>query len=114
MQAQLAREAGIMPAGSAVIPGGDRGTAIVGEITVQVLRESFPQWRIFSHSGAWWAVRGGPVRLDGPESLLRRAITARDLAGLAEKLCLQERLDRLDPQELAAVHRDMTLPYAPG
>jgi hypothetical protein len=35
-----------------------------------------------------------------------------DLTGLAEKLCLQERLARLDPQELAAVYEDKTLPRA--
>jgi len=45
-------------------------------------------------------------------SLLLRCITAVDLTGLAEKLCLQERLDRLDPQELAAVYEDKTLPRA--
>jgi hypothetical protein len=64
--------------------------------------------------GQWWALRGGPVRLDGPESLLLRCITAVDLTGLAEKLCLQERLDRLDPQELAAVYEDKTLPRDRG
>jgi hypothetical protein len=65
-----------------------------------------------SQAGQWWALRGGPVRLDGPESLLLRCITAAELTGLAEKLCLQERLDRLDPQELAAVYDGKTLPRA--
>lgn len=63
-------------------------------------------------TGQWWALRGGPVRLDGPESLLLRCITAADLTGLAEKLCLQERLDRLDPQELAVVYDGKSLPLA--
>lgn len=79
---------------------------------MQALRESFSQWRIFWQLGKWWALRGGPVVLDGPESLLLRVITACDLTGLAEKLCLQERIDRLDAQELAAVYQDMTLPRA--
>lgn len=87
-------------------------TAVVGEITVQALRETFPQWRIFWQFGKWWALRGGPVVPDGPESLLLRCLTACDLTGLAEKLCVQERLDRLGPQELAAVYQDMTLPRA--
>jgi hypothetical protein len=38
----------------------------------------------------------------------------RVLTGLAEKLCLQERLDRLDPQELAAVYKDKALPVHRG
>jgi hypothetical protein len=105
--ARLAHE----PSTGGVICGEESANA-VGEITVQALRESFPQWRIFWQAGEWWALRGGPVRLDGPESLLLRCITAADLTGLAEKLCLQERLDRLDPQELAAVYEDRALPRA--
>jgi hypothetical protein len=89
---------------SATGPAADSG------ITLQVLRTAFPEWRISRQSGAWWALRGGPVHLGGPESLLRRAVTACDLTGLAEKLCVQYRLDRLDPQELAAVYRDLALP----
>jgi hypothetical protein len=91
---------------------GEDAPAAVGAITVQALRESFSQWRIFWQLGKWWALRGGPVVLDGPESLLLRVLTACDLTGLAEKLCLQERIDRLDAQELAAVYQDMTLPRA--
>jgi hypothetical protein len=84
-----------------------------GEITVQALRMAFPEWRIFQQYGGWWALRGGPVRLDGPESLLLRAVTARGLTAMTEKLCVQDHLDRLDPQELAAVYRDMALPALP-
>jgi len=110
VQALPRRDAGTTPEASTV--GRDEESADAGKITAQALRESFPQWRIFWQAGQWWALRGGPVRLDGPESLLLRCITAVDLTGLAEKLCLQERLDRLDPQELAAVYEDKTLPRA--
>ncbi len=112
MRASLRYDTGTTPVASAAARGEEPAAAVAGEITVQVLRESFPQWRIFWQAGQWWALRGGPVRLDGPESLLLRCITAVDLTGLAEKLCLQERLDRLDPQELAAVYEDKTLPRA--
>jgi hypothetical protein len=93
---------------------GERASAAFGGITLTMVRESFAQWRIFGRPGQWWAVRGGPLALSGPESLLLRAITARDLTELAERLCLQHRLDQLDAQELAAVHRDMALPGPPG
>jgi hypothetical protein len=83
---------------------------MAGEITVGTLGATFPQWRIFGACGLWWATRDGLVSLDGPKSLLRRLISAPDLTALAEKLCLQEYLDRLDPQELAAVYRDVALP----
>jgi len=112
VRASLRHDTGTTPAASAAGGGEKPAAAVAGEITVQALRESFPQWRIFWQAGQWWALRGGPVRLDGPESLLLRCITAADLTGLAEKLCLQERLDRLDPQELAAVYEDKTLPRA--
>jgi hypothetical protein len=111
VRAPLQQDAGTTPAASTAGCAEEPANA-AGEITVQALRESFPQWRIFWQAGEWWALRGGPVRLDGPESLLLRCITAADLTGLAEKLCLQERLDRLDPQELAAVYEDKTLPRA--
>ena len=111
VRAPFEQDAGTTPAASAVGFGKESAYA-VGEITVQALRGSFPQWRIFWQAGQWWALRGGPVRLDGPESLLLRCITAVDLTGLAEKLCLQECLDRLDPQELAAVYEDKTLSRA--
>jgi hypothetical protein len=87
-----------------------RDAPILGGITLGVLSAAFPHWRIVERSGLWWALRGGSVSMEGPESLLRTAITAQDLARLAEKLCLQEHLDRLDPGELATVYRDMTLP----
>ena len=112
VRALLRQDAGTTPAASAVGRGEESADAVVGELTVHALQESLPQWRIFWQFGKWWALRGGPVRLDGPESLLKRVLTARDLAGLAETLCLQVRLDLLGPRELAAVYQDMTLPRA--
>lgn len=81
-----------------------------GEITEAMLRETFPQWRIFGHLGAWWAARPGVRKDDGPESLLLRVVTAPDLTSLADRLCLQEWLDSLSPEQLAAVWRDMAAP----
>jgi hypothetical protein len=85
--------------------GGVLDVASLGEITAEMLREVFPQWWIFPGDGAWWAVRGGIQAKTGPESLLMRALTATDLALLADKLCLQEWLDGLDSAELEAVYR---------
>jgi hypothetical protein len=90
--------------------GGERESAAIGGITVEALREAFPRWRIFWQAGLCWGVRGGPVQVHGPQSVPLRAITAPDLSGLAERLCLQERLDQMGQEEPAAVHRDMTLP----
>jgi hypothetical protein len=101
----------------AIAAGGSAGQghgtpAMVGlaELTVGVLRAVFPQWHIFGESGKWWAARGGLVAWDGPRSLIRHVHTAPHLAALAERLCLQEYLDSLDPEELAAVWQDMALP----
>jgi hypothetical protein len=113
VRAPLRRDTGTTPAAGAVgSRGEEHAAAVVGAMTVQALRESFSQWRIFWQAGKWWALRGGRVVLEGPESLLLRVLTARDLTGLAEKLCVQERLDRLGPRELAAVYQDMVLPRA--
>jgi hypothetical protein len=72
---------------------------------VGMLRETFPEWRVFEHGGVWWATRGGIQVWDGPRSLLLRSLTAPHLTVLAEKLCIQEWLDRLDDEALAAVYR---------
>ena len=69
MRASLRHDTGTTPAASAAGGGEKPAAAVVGEITVQALRESFPQWRIFWQVGEWWALRRGPVRLDGPEYL---------------------------------------------
>lgn len=82
-----------------------RDIATLGEIRPEVVRAAFPAWRIFSTGGTWWATRGGPQAWTGPESLLMRVLGAADLTGLAERLCLQDWLDRLDPVALEAVYR---------
>lgn len=89
-----------------------RDAASLGDVTPDMLRETFGGWRVFESGGVWWAIRGGKVAEGGPESLLRVAIGDRRPAGLAEKLCLQEWLDNLGPGELAAVWRDVALPAA--
>jgi hypothetical protein len=97
------------------VSGGEvRDLAALGEITPQMLRDTFPKWRVFESGGVWWALREGKAEEDGPRSLLRIVIGARDVPGLAEKLCLQEWLDGLDPAELDAVWRDVALPEVPG
>jgi hypothetical protein len=93
-----------------VTAGEIRDVAALGEVTPEMLRGAFPRWRVFESAGVWWAVRGGMSVPDGPGSLLRVALGARDLAGLAERLCLQEWLDGLSPVELEAVWRDAALP----
>ena len=75
-----------------------------------MLHETFPQWRVFTSGGVWWAMRPGVLAHDGPGSLLRLALGAPDLPGLAEKLCAQQWLDMLSPEELEAAWRDMALP----
>jgi hypothetical protein len=80
------------------------------DITVEGLRETFSRWRIVHADGAWWAVRGGTVTWDGPDSLLLRVITASDLPGLAERLCVQEWIDGLDEAALAAVYQHRSMP----
>ena len=93
---------------------GMRDLANIGEITPTILRKTFPSWRVLCDLGAWWAIRGGQVAQHGPESLRRCVLTAPDLTALAEKLCLQQWLDGLDDDGLAAVYRDMMLPETAG
>jgi hypothetical protein len=85
----------------------------LGEITVGMLRATFPAWRVFEHVGAWWAVRPGIEKFDGPESLRVRAVTAPDLTSLAERLCLQDWLDGLEDDELERVYRGDVAESAP-
>ena len=92
---------------------GMNDVATLGEITAEGLRETFPRWRIFSTAGVWWAMRGGLQERYGPRSLLLRAISANDLTVLAERLCLQEWLDGLDDEALAAVYRGTPMGSAP-
>jgi len=89
--------------------------ASLDHIDACTLRVAFPGWRIFHDTdGTWWALRAGQERQEGPESLLSRTLRATSPLALAEKLCLQEWLDELDWEQLAAVYRDMELPGAAG
>jgi hypothetical protein len=90
--------------------GDPRDAGSSGEITAQELRAVFPQWRIFRAAGAWRAIREGTAKFDGPKALIQHVHTAPDLITLADKLCLQEHLDGLNPEELAEVWRAMALP----
>lgn len=87
-----------------------RDRSVFGDITPEMLRGTFPRWRVYESRGLWFAVRDGAERLGGPGSLLRSTLAMRDLAGLAEALCAQEWLDLLTPEELAGVWRDGALP----
>jgi hypothetical protein len=87
--------------------------ASVGEITVEMIRRTFRQWRVFEQGGTWWATRGGLQVWDGPRSLLLPVITAPDLTALADRLCAQEWLDGLDDETLEAVYRGDAMEGAP-
>jgi hypothetical protein len=77
----------------------------LGEITAEMLRQTFREWRIFQRGNSWWAIRGGLQTWDGPRSLLLRSLSAPDLVALADRLCAQAWLDSLDDEELAEVYR---------
>ena len=77
----------------------------LGEITVEMLRQTFPEWRFFPSVDTWWAIRGGLQTWDGPRSLLLCSLSAPDLVALADRLCAQAWLDGLDDERLAAVYR---------
>jgi hypothetical protein len=77
----------------------------LGEITVEMLRQTFPKWKFFLSGDTWWAIRGGLQTWNGPRSLLLRSLSAPDLVKLADRLCAQTWLEGLDDEELAAVYR---------
>jgi hypothetical protein len=77
-----------------------------GEVTADMLRETFDHWRIFERDGRWLAVRGGEVAGDGPRSLIRPLVDAITLVGLAEQLSLQEWLRRMSAAKLEAAWHD--------
>ena len=87
--------------------------ASVGEITVEMIRRTFHQWRVFEQDSTWWATRGGLQVWDGPQALLLRVITASDLTALADRLCVQDWLDGLDDEALEAVYRGDALETTP-
>ena len=65
------------------------------------VHKAYPDWRIGGGPGCWFAVRDSVEAHYGPNSLLRRYLSAPDLPQLAEKLGFQQYLDRLAPEELA-------------
>jgi hypothetical protein len=78
----------------------------LGEITPDALAAAFPAWRKPARAGdAWITVRPGTQEHFGPGSLRRMSLSALTLTGLAEQLEVQSWLDRLDPDELAAIWR---------
>ena len=79
---------------------------VLSKITVEMLQTTFDHWRIFEKEGRWWAMRAGTATEDGPRSLIRPAVFAMTLIGLAEQLSLQEWLRRMTAAELEAVWRD--------
>ena len=87
--------------------------ASTGEITIEMIRRTFGQWRVFEQDGTWWATRGGLQVWDGPRALLLRVITAPDLTALADRLCAQEWLDGLDDEALEAIYRGDAMESAP-
>jgi hypothetical protein len=88
---------------------GIRDITGAGEMTAEMLRDTFARWHIFSQFGAWWATREGSQYFTGAQSLIRRVLVADSLAALGDKLCLQEWLDGLDPLTLEQVWREMTV-----
>jgi hypothetical protein len=82
-----------------------------GEATPEALAAEFPQWRIPAQAGdAWITMRPGPQEYHGPESLIRRTLSAETIGELAGKLQLQTHLDELDPDQLAAAWRELRGP----
>lgn len=86
----------------------------VGQLDLESLGASFPNWRLGRASGNWVAVRGGLEAASVPRSLLRRHLSANTLEALAEKLCLQDYLDSLNDKELAEVWQRVKLPHSTG
>jgi hypothetical protein len=82
-------------------------------ITVEMLQTTFDHWRIFEKDGRWWAMRAGTATEEGPRALIRPAVFAMTLIGLAEQLSLQEWLRRMTATELEAVWRDGLAAVAP-
>jgi len=84
-----------------------------GEITLDAVRETFDEWRVFEQNGRCWAMRSGSVTAHGPRSLIQPLAWALTPAGLAEQLSLQEWLRRMTPDELEAVWREGFAAVAP-
>jgi hypothetical protein len=69
-------------------------------------------WHIFRAAGSWCALRrgGGTVMWNGPKSLIRPVLCAERLDDLAEQMCVQALLDRLNPADLERVYATGEIP----
>lgn len=85
----------------------------LSKITVEMLQATFDHWRIFEKDSQWWAMRAGTATEEGPRSLIRPAVFAMTLIGLAEQLSLQEWFRRMTATELEAVWRGGLAAVAP-
>ena len=83
---------------------------VVTVLDVATVREACPDWRIGGGPGCWFAVRDSVEAHYGPNSLLRRYLSAPDLPQLAGKPGLQQHLDRLAPEELADARKRVMRP----
>ena len=79
---------------------------VSGAITLDALRATFADWRIFEKNGEWWAMRSGTATSEGPRSLILPLVRASTLEELADHLSVQEWLRRMPAAELEAVWRN--------
>lgn len=77
----------------------------LGQVTVEMLRETFDAWTVAETGGRFLAYRTGYSNYSGPRSLIRGCVIAQTAEGLAEQLCLQAWLEALPAAELEAVWR---------
>lgn len=77
-----------------------------GGITLDMLRETFEDWRITETEGVYLAMRSGAITAEGPQSLIVPFVFGSTVDGLADRLSLQEWLRRMTAAELEAVWRD--------
>lgn len=84
----------------------DDPAAGFGDVTAEMLRQTFDHWRIFEKDGHWWAMRAGKATTAGPQSLIHPVVCAMTPLGLAEQLSLQEWFRRMPAAELEDVWRD--------
>lgn len=87
-------------AGTAAVPADELGAIAAG-----MLREWFPQWRIYGQGDLWWAMRSGYAALRGPQSLICLFVSARSPKEMTSKLRRQEWLRSLTPAELESEWR---------
>ncbi|HEY0932448.1 MAG TPA: hypothetical protein VGD91_01790 [Trebonia sp.] len=87
--------------------------ALPGEITLEMLRETFDHWTIGTANDRLWAFRTGDFAAGGARSLIRACVMADTATRLAEQLCIQAWLQSLSAGELEAVWREGTMAVRP-